>query len=159
MEEFACEVFNYGLRNLKTSGILNPRKPYLFLFLKSLVPYEYQGDLDNIKTQPQAGGANPTFASKIRFRALMPSADVFCPSLQCAVYDYLIFGLSQPLIGNLSIPLGLIYRAHEAIRANERKCEEQLTDLVSTALSASPAVIVFEDLNVTPNRTKRGSGT
>ena len=135
VDEFQCEIYNYGLRDLKTSGILNPRKPFLKLFLKSLAPPEYQGSLNDITTKPIGGGANPTFASMIRFTAMMPSDDIFCPSLQCAVYDSILFGLSQPLIGNLFFPLALVYKVQRAIRKNEQEFEKWLWSVLNNEKS------------------------
>lgn len=80
--------------------------------------------MKDITTNPSGGGSNPTFAQMLRFSAMMPSEEIFCPSLQCAVYDNLLFGLSQPLIGNMFIPLGLIYRVQKKLRKNELAFEE-----------------------------------
>jgi len=137
VEKFNCEIFNYGFRNLKSSGIMNPRKPYLKLFLKSLSPPEHQASINDIMTAPVAGGANPTFATKIKFSAMMPSHEVFAPSLQCAVYDNLLFGLSQPLIGNMFIPLGLIYKLQNEIRKNELYFEEWVWNQLHPAQAAA----------------------
>ena len=93
-----------------------------------MAPPEYQGNLKDIITKPAGGGANPTFGHMIRFNAMMPSEEIYCPSLQCAVYDNLLFGLSQPLIGNMFIPMGLIYRVQKRLRKNEAAFEDWVWD-------------------------------
>ena len=93
------------------------------------------------------GGANPTFASSIHFNAMMPSQEIFCPSLQCAVYDSLLFGLNQPLIGNMFIPLGLIHRVQKALRRRERDFEDYLWQLLNKPKSEPQALQESADNN------------
>jgi len=38
----------------------------------------------------------------------LPSSGLFCPKLSSDVYDYVFKGLSQPLLGTFSIPIGPI---------------------------------------------------
>jgi hypothetical protein len=71
----------------------------------------------------------------IRFTAMMPSDEIFCPSLQCAVYDSILFGLSQPLIGNLFFPIGLVYQVQKALRKNEREFEKWLWSALNSEKS------------------------
>jgi len=42
----------------------------------------------------------------IKFNINLPSDPLYCPTLTCGVYDYIFRGLSQPMIGNFTIPLG-----------------------------------------------------
>ena len=66
---------------------------------------------------------------------MMPTDEIFCPSLQCAVYDSILFGLRQPLIGNMFFPLGLIYRIQKVMRKNEKEFEQWLWTLLNTEKS------------------------
>jgi hypothetical protein len=47
----------------------------------------------------------------IKFSLRLPTDALYCPRLSCAVYDYIFKGLSQPLIGTFTIPIGnLVHR-------------------------------------------------
>lgn len=126
--------------------------------MKSLAPPEYQGSLNDITTNPIGGGSNPTFASMIKFTAMMPSDEIFCPSLQCAVYDSILFGLSQPLIGNLFFPLGLVYQVQKALRKNEQEFEKWFWSALNneqSLLLEQPSETSFRDLLGTEAQSNR----
>lgn len=129
------------------------------LFLKSLAPPEYQASLKDITTTPLGGGANPTFASMIRFNAMIPSDPIFCPSLQCAVYDSLLFGVRQPLIGHMFLPIGLIYHVQKELRKSERNFENWIWGILNSEKSlaieqpseTSMSNIMLSDAAIQPN--------
>ena len=75
--------------------------------------------MKNIQTIPTAPGPNPTMNSTMKFQIPLPTDPLYCPSLSCAVYDYIFRGLSQPLIGTFALPIGELI--HEL--AAERKRE------------------------------------
>lgn len=57
------------------------------------------------------GGSDPTLSTLIEFKCPLPVKDLFCPRLACGVFDNIAMGLSQPLIGNFTIPVGDLMRA------------------------------------------------
>ena len=57
-------------------------------------------------TQPSASGKNANINSVIKFKVKLPIDSLYCPKIACAVYDYIFKGLSQPLLGTFSIPIG-----------------------------------------------------
>ena len=44
----------------------------------------------------------------LTFNVNLPVERLYCPSLECDVYDYVYIGFSQPLVGTFSIPIGEI---------------------------------------------------
>jgi hypothetical protein len=51
-------------------------------------------------------GTDPTLNTLIEFNAPLPEDDLFCPKMSCSVFDSVVMGLSQPLIGTFTIPIG-----------------------------------------------------
>jgi len=64
--------------------------------LKSMVPPALGTNLNNIKTEPKAPGADPTLNTLIEFNAPLPVDELFCPRLSTTVYDNIVSGFSQP---------------------------------------------------------------
>ena len=100
------EINILGLRGLQSTGILPVKKPFIKFNLNSLVPPGEGGVLQNILTQPSASGKNANINSVIKFKVKLPIDSLYCPKIACAVYDYIFKGLSQPLLGTFSIPIG-----------------------------------------------------
>lgn len=59
-------------------------------------------------TNPGDTGANPNINTTVTFTMRLPSSGLFCPKLSCDVFDFVFKGLSQPLLGTFSIPIGPI---------------------------------------------------
>jgi len=105
-DEYEITINVLGLRNLESPGILPVRKAFINFFLRSLLPPSRSLAVENISTQPSATGSNPTISTVIKFSIYLPNDPLYCPSLTCGVYDYILKGLSQPLVGNFVIPIG-----------------------------------------------------
>ena len=105
-DEYLVEINILGLRGLQSVGILPVKKAFIKFNLKSLLPPDAAGAMENIKTQPSAKGPDPSISCTIKFDMWLPNDPLYCPSLSCAVYDYIFKGLSQPILGNFIIPIG-----------------------------------------------------
>jgi len=92
--------------------------------MKSLVAPKHGQNLENIRTEPKMSGSDPTLSTLIEFKVPLPVKELFCPRLSCGVYDNIAMGLSQPLIGNFTIPIGDLMRALEKERREETKAIE-----------------------------------
>jgi len=103
------------------------KKGFIVFNLKSLIPPDNKQALENIKTQPGPAGANPTINTTIDFNMNLPDDPLFCPKLQCQVYDNILTGFHQPLIGVFTIPIGEILFER---RDNRTKELEQLDYIV-----------------------------
>jgi len=57
-------------------------------------------------TDPNASGPNPNINTLISLSVMLPKDELYCPRLSCDAYDYIYKGLSQPLIGTFTIPIG-----------------------------------------------------
>ena len=116
------EINILGLRQLKPLGIIGIKKPFIKFDLNSLnVTGNPEDAHANIQTVPVSGGANPTINTIIKFDVKLPEKDIFMPELQCEVYDHVLAGLHNSLLGVFSIDLKRI------IKKTRRQIDEDLT--------------------------------
>ena len=105
------EISVLGLRQLKPLGLIEVKKPFIRFDLNSLnVTGEPEDDHAPIQTIPVNGGANPTINTVIQFQTKLPLDNNFMPELQCEVYDNILSGLSNSLLGVFSIDLKKIIK-------------------------------------------------
>jgi hypothetical protein len=81
MGDYEIELNILGLRELQSGGILPVKKPFIKFNLKSLLPPDAGSLIENIRTQPQATGANPNINTTIRFSMRLPKEELYCPRL------------------------------------------------------------------------------
>ena len=94
------------------------KKPFIKFNIRSLLPPEKAKAVENIKTTPGDKGANPNINTVISFLMKLPADEIYCPVLQCDVYDYIYKGVGQPLLGSFSIPIGEV---QDRIVLNQKK--------------------------------------
>jgi hypothetical protein len=75
--------------------------------------------IQNIKTAPKAPGPNPTINTTMKFQIPLPTKDLYCPKLSCAVYDYIFKGWNQPMIGVFTLDVGKLMNDLKAEREEE----------------------------------------
>lgn len=121
--DFDVFVNCLGLRELQSIGLLPVQKPFVSYMIKSLMDPKQCGGLENVTTQPGPYGPNPNLNTVVKFVVPLPTAELYCPSLSCTVYDQVFLGLSQPIIGTFSIPLGKIMQ----------ECNKENRDLIQNA--------------------------
>ena len=80
-DEYQVEINILGLRNLESVGILPVKKAFVKFNLKSLLPPDSHGAVDNIQTQPSATGPDPSISCTIKFDIWLPNDPLYCPSL------------------------------------------------------------------------------
>ena len=121
------EINILGLRQLKPLGIIPIKKPFIKFDLNSMnVTGKPEDAHANIKTVPCNGGTNPTINSVIKFEVKLPEKDVFLPELQCEVYDHMLSGLHNSLLGVFSLDLKHI------IKKTRRQIDEDLAGMDRT---------------------------
>ena len=84
------------------------KKPFVKFRVKSLLPPEKAQAVTNVATDPNACGPNPNINTMLTFNVQLPIEELYCPSLACDCFDYVFMGMSQPLIGTFSIPVGAL---------------------------------------------------
>jgi hypothetical protein len=105
------EINVLGLRELKPLGLIGIKKPFIKFDLNSLnVTGKPEDDHAPIKTIPVSGGENPTINTVIQFETKLPIQDEFLPELQCEVYDNILSGMANSLLGVFSLNLKKIIR-------------------------------------------------
>lgn len=118
-KEYKINLNILGLRQLASFGLMPVRKPFIKFRIRSMLPSEQGQGLSNIQTDPNYPGANPNINTVLTFSCQLPVEELFCPSLSCEVYDQIFMGLSQPLLGTFTIPIGKIRIENEKRRAEE----------------------------------------
>ena len=110
-ELYNFEINVLGLRELKPLGLISVKKPFIKFDLNSLnVTGKPEDDHTPIKTIPVSGGINPTINTVIQFETKLPIQEEFLPELQCEVYDNILSGMANSLLGVFSINLKKIIK-------------------------------------------------
>jgi len=92
-KEQEVEINVLGLRQLQSFGLMPVKKPFIKFNIRSLLPPEKAKAVENIKTTPGDKGANPNINTVISFLMKLPADEIYCPVLQCDVYDYIYKGV------------------------------------------------------------------
>jgi hypothetical protein len=120
MKEYNIEINVLGLRDLESFGLMPIRKPYIRFRIKSLLPPEKAQAVTNVDTDPNANGPNPNINTTLTFSIQLPEDEIYCPTLACDIFDFVFSGLSQPLIGTMQIPIGVMKTASKKKRLDEK---------------------------------------
>ena len=107
-KEYDMDINVLGLRQLESFGLMPIKKPFVKFRVKSLLPPEKAQAVTNVATDPNACGPNPNINTMLTFNVQLPIEELYCPSLACDCFDYVFMGMSQPLIGTFSIPVGAL---------------------------------------------------
>ena len=105
---YTFEIFCLGLRGLKPKGLMPIKKPFISFDLCSLNQNTANGTgsfLKNIKTNPNNKGENPNITAIIKFEVELPVDNTFMPELQCSVFDLILAGLLDSMLGVFVIPI------------------------------------------------------
>ena len=142
---YNCEICVLGLRELKPLGLIAVKKPYIKFDLGSLnVTGKQEDSHAPVQTIPVNGGSNPTINTVIKFDIQLPKDDKFMPELQCEVYDHMLSGMHNSLLGVFSIDVKKIIKnttdqIEEDIKKqteeepqNNNKIETNNNDIINT---------------------------
>lgn len=110
------------------------KKAFVQFNVKSLVPPNSSA-IENIKTQPKAPGANPTINTTMKFSIPLPVDPLYCPKLQCSVYDNIFRGFNQPLIGVFTVPIGQLMLDLKAERREETAMIKNINEKLKEILT------------------------
>ena len=103
---YNCEICVLGLRELKPLGLIAVKKPFIKFDLNSLnVTGKPEDSHAPVQTIPVSGGTNPTINTVISFDVKLPENPKFMPELQCEVYDNILSGMHNSLLGVFSIDI------------------------------------------------------
>jgi len=145
---YNCEISILGLRQLKPLGMIEVKKPFIKFDLNSLNVTGKPDDAHaNIQTVPVSGGANPTINTVIKFDTKLPKDPVFMPELQCEVYDHMLAGLHNSLLGVFSLDLKrLIKKTHRQIEEDMSNTKRKIgtntfANFIRNSLDASGLIL------------------
>mmetsp|Transcript_8349 Transcript_8349/g.8258 ORF Transcript_8349/g.8258 Transcript_8349/m.8258 type:complete len:976 (+) Transcript_8349:1306-4233(+) len=132
--EVTIEINILGLRDLKPAvGWMPVNKAFMKFDLKSLQLPGESLPVQELRTQPFEPGPNPNINTVLSFTCMIPTDSLYCPALNCTVHDYVLYGLSQPLLGTFSIQIGDLL-LKKGKRAEARKRANPNLNRFSTAL-------------------------
>jgi hypothetical protein len=113
---YSFEINVLGLRDLQPLGIMPVKKAFISFDLNSInVTGKEDQNLKIIKTQPKKSGTHPTINTVIKFDIRLPKDEIFMPEMQCIVYDYILAGLANQILGVFIIPLRNIIKENEKV--------------------------------------------
>jgi hypothetical protein len=121
IDEYKVSMNILGMRSLMSAGLLPVKKAFVLFNLKSMVPPMLGDSLSNIKTDPRMAGPNPTINTLLEFNIPLPRDLLFCPRMTCTVYDSVVMGVRQPILGTFIVALGQLMLDLQAERASETK--------------------------------------
>ena len=144
------EINVLGLRELKPLGLIEVKKPFIKFDLNSLnVTGDVHDEHPPIQTIPVNGGANPTINTVIQFQTKLPMNILFLPELQCEVYDNILNGLSNSLLGVFTIDLKRI------IRRTHKQIDEDINEVKKNIGMNIFGNMLFNQLNIGNNNNMR----
>ena len=130
MEKYYLKIKILGLRNLKSLGLLPVKRPFIKFDINSLKPRAQKQALKEkqfIQTQPKETGSDPNLSTMIQIEVDLPKNYLLSPSLNCVVFDCIMKGLSQPVLGVFSINLSdFIKQGRERNARKLRKASQAL---------------------------------
>ena len=130
MEKYYLKIKILGLRNLKSLGLLPVKRPFIKFDINSLKPRAQKQALKEkqyIQTQPKETGPDPNLSTMIQIEVDLPKNYLLSPSLNCVVFDCIMKGLSQPVLGVFSINLSdFIKQGRERNARKLRKASQAL---------------------------------
>ena len=125
-KKYIFDINILGLRDMKPLGLLPIKKAFIKFELNSLnINGDAENDCSSKTTQPINKGSNPIIKDSFMFEFFLPESEVFMPQLQCIVYDHILSGLVNPILGIFLINLKRI------IKETNRQIDEDIEMLNS----------------------------
>jgi len=143
-KEYDMDINVLGLRQLESFGLMPIKKPFVTFRDKSLLPPEKAQAVTNVSTDPNACGPNPNINTMLTFNVQLPIEELYCPSLACDCFDYVFMGLSQPLIGTFSIPVGALKTKAEKRRVEDLKLFDRILAFLRSQMRKSDQELAAE---------------
>ena len=130
---YSFDINILGLRDMKPLSLLPIRKSFIKFELNSL---NVTGDKDSYNqsksTQPKDKGSNPTINAALKFNMKLPKNEIFMPQLQCIVYDHILSGLFNPILGVFLINIKkLIKETNQQIDEDQKITKQKINLFLS----------------------------
>lgn len=127
---FDFDINILGLRKLEPLGILPVRRPFIHFDLNSIIiPSKRNTSVTqhkSIKTEPIYSGANPTINTTVNFKFNLPKEEIYVPSLMSMVYDKVLIGISNNLLGLFTINLNNMIKLTNNKRIEDQEEEDRI---------------------------------
>ena len=150
LTEINIEIYALGFRNLKPAlGWLPVNKAFFKINVGSIQLPGEQTLVSEISTQPNNPGPNPNIGAVLTFKTKIPIDPLYCPNLTCTVYDYLMSGKSQPILGNFTLDLHKVYslrqKAQKILEHGLPKFIKKLQEEEAKVVEAVEEVLKIEE--------------
>lgn len=150
---YSFEINVLGLRGLQPKGIIPVKKPFILFDLNSISVVNeknntsskkdksQKGDKeekkaltdkedkssskDTIKTEPKESGPDPTINTIISFENFLPIEKIYIPNMLCFVYDYILAGLGNSILGAFEIDLNKMIESTVSEMNADKKLSEK----------------------------------
>jgi hypothetical protein len=148
---YRCEMNILGLRELKPLSVFPVKKAFIKFDMNSLnVTGRPEDALQQIVTVPCESGDSPTINTVITFDAKLPKDDIFIPDLQCEVYDHLLSGMANSLLGLFTLNIKHI------IKRTSMQIEEDLKLTKKTIGVDLAKSIIMQNVMGSNNKQQQG---
>lgn len=116
-KEYKVSIEVLGPHEFTTSGLLQIKKAYLRIMIKSFLDTNIARTMNNIQTQPWKRFASPNNIKLIEFKVPLPECHLFCLSLAVILFYQVFVGLNEPKLVKFTFPFC-------EIMYNNQNCEE-----------------------------------
>lgn len=132
---FTFEINVLGLRGLQSKGIIPVKKPYIIFDINSIsstssnVSDKSSSQKESIKTEPKESGCDPNINTIVSFENFLPKEKVFTPIMECYVYDYILGGLGNSLLGVFELDISsIVNQTRNEFEKVKSLCEKKLAN-------------------------------
>ena len=124
---YTVEINALGLRDLKPLSFLPVKKAFISFDLNSInVSGKKEDNFEPIKTQPNEAGSDPNINSVIKFNVKLPKDEIFIPELQCNVFDHVLGGMINQLLGIFLVNIKSVIKGTHDMFEEEYKMTEKI---------------------------------
>lgn len=134
---YCFEINVLGLRGLQSKGIIPVKKPYIIFDINSIsstskkTENKSSSQKESIKTEPKESGCDPNINTVISFENFLPKEKVFTPVMECYVYDYLLGGLGNSLLGVFELDISnIVSQTMNEFSKIKNLCEKKFSNKV-----------------------------
>lgn len=144
LTEVSIDIYALGFRNLKPAlGWLPVNKAFLKIDVRAIQLPGEQSLITELSTQPNSQGPNPNIGAVLSFKTKIPVDPLYCPNITCTVYDFLMSGRSQPILGTFQLNLHRVYSKKITQQTFMKKAKDGFIQKIAEAQSGDLNLLSF----------------
>lgn len=145
LTEVSIDIYALGFRDLKPAlGWLPVNKAFLKIDVGAIQMPGEQSIVTMLSTQPNSPGPNPNIGAVLSFKTKIPIDPLYCPNITCTVYDFLMSGKSQPILGTFQLNLHRVYSKKVIQQSFFKKAKDQFVKQIADSNSGTNPLALFD---------------